>query len=224
MLKAGRTLEDLILLAAVEITGGDLNSDFPAERLVVQVWGHDKEAFGLRTYEKDHPDANKLYTKLDGKKGLIARGLLEKVGERRYRLTRSGLDVAMRATGTPDAAIQTKLERRLQDEVAALINHPEFQSWLRDNSNPSRFRGAGHFWSIAPGTPAETVYKRVTGVDRVLDDAERMLNEIGQDAVASHRGKQLFDRTDIERCREFQRVLKHRFARELQTLDPAHSY
>ena len=43
-------------------------------------------------------------------------------------------------------------------------------------------------------------------------------------AIASQRGKQLFDRTDLDRCREFQRVLKQRFAKELRTLDPEHSY
>ncbi len=224
MPKTGKTLDDLVLVAAKEITDGNLDQDFAAERLLVQVWQHEPDAFGLRGYEKKHPDANKLYTKLDGKKGLVARGLLEKTGERRFRLTRSGLGAALRSEDAPDAAVQAKLARKLQDDVAALINHSEFQDWLRNNTNPSRFRGAGHFWGIAPGTPAETVYRRVNEVDRVLDEAERMLDATGENAIASQRGKQLFDRTDIARCREFQRVLKSRFARELHTLDPKHTY
>ncbi len=80
------------------------------------------------------------------------------------------------------------------------------------------------FWGIAPGTPPETVYKRVRDIDALLNHAERLLNESGEKAIASQRGKQLFDRTDLERFRDFQRVLKERFAKELRTLDPHHSY
>jgi len=222
--KSGQTLDDLVLVAAQEITGGDLKQDFAAEKLLVEVWKHEREAFGLRGYEREHPDANKLYTKLDGKKGLVARGLLEKSGERRFRLTRTGLDTALRSKDSPEPEVQAKLGREVQDAMAALINHPEFQAWLRDPNSPRRFRGAGLFWGIAPGTPPETVYKRVRDIDALLNHAERLLNESGEKAIASQRGKQLFDRTDLERFRDFQRVLKERFAKELRTLDPHHSY
>ncbi len=224
MPKGGKTLEDLVLVAAQEITAGDLTHDFAAERLLVQVWKHEPEAFGLRGYEREHPDANKLYTKLDGKKGLVARGLLEKSGERRFRLTRSGLNAALQSGDSPDPEIQAKLGRKIQDEIAALVSHPEFRDWLRDPSSPSRFRGAGLFWGISPGTPAETVRQRVTDVDRLLEEAEQLLDATGETVIASQRGKQLFDRTDIQRSREFQRVLKTRFARDLRTLDPQHTY
>lgn len=224
MPKTGKTLDDLVLVAAAEISDGDLSRDIPAEQLLVQVWTHEPDAFGLRGYEHKHPDANKLYTKTDGQKGLVARGLLEKSGERRFRLTRAGLDAALRSADAPNPELQAKLGRKLQDEMAALIGHPEFQAWLRDNGSPSRFRGAGLFWGIAPGTPPDTVYRRVHDVDRLLDEAERLLDQMRQDAIASQRGKQLFDRTDIARSREFQRTLKSRFARELHTLDPEHSY
>ena len=41
------------------------------------------------------------------------------------------------------------------------------------------------------------------------------------DAIVSSRGRTFFDRTDIERCLEFQSTLKSRFARDLSMLDPA---
>jgi hypothetical protein len=224
MRRTGKTLDDLVLVAAAEIAGGDMSRDFAAEHLLVQVWKHEPEAFGLRGYEREHPDANKLYTKTDGKKGLVARGLLEKSGERRFRLTRAGLDTALRSEDAPDPTLQAKLSRKLQDDMAALVSHSEFQAWLRDANSPTRFRSAGLFWGIAPGSPAETVYQRVHDVDRLLDEAQRMLEQTGQQAIASQRGKQLFDGTDIERAREFQAALKARFARELRTLDPDHTY
>jgi hypothetical protein len=224
MPRSGKTLDDLVLVAAAEITAGDLSKDIAAEHLLVQVWNHEPEAFGLRGFEQVHPDANKLYTKTDGKKGLVARGLLDKSGERRFRLTRAGLDAALRSEDAPNPELQAKLGRKLHEEMATLVSHPEFLAWLRDPTSPSRFRGAGLFWGIAPGTPADTVYTRVHDIDRLLDEAERLLDATGQTAIASQRGKQLFDRTDILRSREFQQTLKTRFARELHTLDPGHAY
>src|SRR6266850_896235 len=46
--------------------------------------------------------------------------------------------------------------------------HPVFKAWLGDPVKPKYFREAGHFWGIAPGTPARTVRDRILGVDRVL--------------------------------------------------------
>src|SRR5207253_596920 len=117
-----------------------------------------------------------------------ARALLDKSGERRFRLTRAGLDTALRSEEAPDPGLQAKLGRKLHDEMAALVSHPEFQAWLRDSTSPSRFRGAGLFWGIAPGTPADTVYARIHDVDRLLDEAERLLDATGENAIASQRG------------------------------------
>lgn len=69
MPRAGKTLDDLVLVAATEITEGNLDRDFAAERLLVQVWQHEPDAFGLRGYEKEHPDANKLLRSSMERKG-----------------------------------------------------------------------------------------------------------------------------------------------------------
>jgi len=46
------------------------------------------------------------------------------------------------------------------------------------------------------------------------------LDERGVEEIVEQRGRVLFDRKDIERCLEFQRILKHRFERDLKMLDP----
>src|SRR5436853_602443 len=46
----------------------------------------------------------------------------------------------------------------------------------------------------------------------------RYTNELNE--FIEQRGKILFDRKDIERCLEFQSVLKERFRKELRLLDP----
>ena len=46
------------------------------------------------------------------------------------------------------------------------------------------------------------------------------LEDRGVTEAADARGRVLFENKDIERCREFQRTLKDRFAKELAILDP----
>ena len=218
------TMLDKILLAALETAEGDLDRQFTAEDLVVAAWEADELAFGLRGYEGTHPDSNKLYTKTDGRTGLVTRGYLQKVGERTFRLTTRGFAAAVRMKGGAETEHQAKLERFLQRDVAKILDHQEFAEWQRDSSRPAKFRGAGHFWGIAPGTPASVVRTRVQSVDQTLAAAIEELEARGLDAIVSQRGQPLFDSNDIERAMEFQRTLKTRFAKELRILDPGTTY
>lgn len=218
------TLADKLLLAAADLSGGDLHKDFPAENLVVAAWEQDHSAFGLRGHEDRHPDNNKVYTKLDGQSGLVTKGWLVKSGERRLKLSEAGLARAAALTAGRDSGLQGKLERSLQDSVSRIISHPEFRNWLADSSKPERFRGAGHFWGVAPGTPKSTVRSRVNAVDTTLREAMRLLDDRGLTAVLEHRGQVLFERKDLDLASEFQATLKKRFRSDLKVLDPTGDY
>ena len=87
-----------------------------------------------------------------------------------------------------------------------------------DPSKPNRFRDAGAFWGVAPGTPPSVIVKRIRAIDDVLDTAYELLDDAGLEELGSGRGALLFDRTDIDRCREFQSALKERFAKDLRVL------
>jgi hypothetical protein len=100
------------------------------------------------------------------------------------------------------------------------LEHPTFKSWLGDSSRPKYFREAGHFWGIAPGTPAKTVRERVSFVEQTLQAALDVLSKEGVNEVIEQRGKILYELNDIERCLEFQNVLKERFGKDLRLLDP----
>jgi hypothetical protein len=218
------SLADKLLLAAVKVSDAKLDQDFPAESLVVAAWQEDPQAFGLRGHEDHHPDSNKVYTKIDGRSGIVTKGWLAKCGERRLKLTEAGLARAARLTVSRDSDLQGKLERSLQDSVNRIVSHAEFRAWLQDRSKPDRFRGAGHFWGIAPGTPAATVRSRVGAVDATLREALRMLENRGLAEVLEHRGQVLFDRTDVEMALQFQKTLKERFKSDLRILDPSTAY
>lgn len=219
-----RTLNDIVLLAAADLVESDVTKEFTAEDLVVAAWKFEPSSFGLRGHEEEYPDSNKLYTKIDGRSGLVAKGYLEKAGERTLRLTERGLAAAIRLNHHSGGGYEAKLARILQERIQKILDHPVFQEWLGDPSSPKKFRGAGQFWGIAPGTPASVVRTRVAEIDRVLATAQEVVEKKGIGNVVSQRGQTLFDAQDIQRAAEFQAVLKQRFRNELKTMDPSGCY
>jgi hypothetical protein len=222
MPKEQLNLNEKVLLAAKAVSGGNVEKDFTAEDLVVAVWKQDPQAFGLRGHEQNYPDSNKVYTKIDGKSGLVAKGWLAKHGERTLRITMKGLSEIVGLTGDQDAA--GKLDRQTQDRIAKILGHPVFQSWLQDRSQPTKFRDAGYFWGIAPGTPASTVRSRILDVRSTLQSALRSVEERGWDGIVQQRGQALFEIEDIQRALEFQDSLLQRFQSDIRILDPKADY
>jgi hypothetical protein len=219
----GLGLKQHVLLAAVECSSGDIKKKFTMEDLIVCAWRKDKHTWGLRGYEDEFPDSDKLQKEIGrrgvGQPGMVDLGLLQRVGKRIYRLTPAGLAVAntIRPSGTVG---QEKADRQLEQAVKQIIEHPVFKEWLTDPTRPKQFRQAGHFWGIAPGTPPKTVRERISFVEQTLKAARDVLNTRGIDEITEQRGRVLFDRKDIERSLEFQKVLKDKFAKDLKLLDP----
>jgi hypothetical protein len=219
------SLRQQVLLAALDCSGGDPDKTFTLEDLIVGAWKRDRFAWGLRGYEQEHPDGDRLRKEIDSRgaregnpsTGLVASGLLSRVRERIYRLTPAGLTAAAEVVGAkPDA--RGKAERVLADAVDAILSHSVFRAWLKDTNSPKHFRDAGHFWGIAPGTPPKAIQTRILDIDRNLERALSLLDVGGVNEVAARHGKVLFDRTDIERAMNFQATLKERFAKDLATL------
>lgn len=211
------TLNDKVLLTSLFLSEGDIKKSFTAEDIVIKAWNDDKSAFGLRGHENDFPDSNKLFTKLDGKGGLVSKGLLKKVSDRTYNLTEAGLAVALDLKPSNEEE-QIKLDRRLQEAITRIISHQVFKDWLKDHNKPKQFRDAGWFWGIAPGTPPKIVKERLNAVEKTLMIAKDRLNKHGVSQIVEQRGKKLFDRKDIELCLEFINTLEDRFKHELEIL------
>ncbi|HLE61665.1 MAG TPA: hypothetical protein VI750_00935, partial [Pyrinomonadaceae bacterium] len=181
--------------------------------------------------ELEHPDLEKLRKEIDsrgkstGSQSLVNNGFLAKQEGRIYRLTSKGLAAAARLKHARqgkviDETVQTKVGRELHSKIKKILESPVFASWIKNQEQPKLFRDAGYFWGIGPGSPPGTVRKRVNEIDDVLGAAYEFLKDHGVVEIADSRGKILFDRTDLDRCKEFQRALKKRFAKELAILDP----
>jgi hypothetical protein len=219
----GLGLKQQILLAALECSGGDCRKTLTMEQLLVCAWKRDRLAWGLRGYEEEYPDADKIQkeigTRGPGQQGVVDMGWLERVNRRVYRLTPAGLAAAAKLQPL-DPIAREKVDRTLETAVKQILEHFVFKSWLKDPARPKHFREAGHFWGIAPGTPPRTVRERVNFVERTLKAALQVLEHRGAEEIVEQRRKVLFNRSDIERCLEFQTALKQRFAQDLRLLDP----
>ena len=217
----GLGLRDQVLLAALACSGGNCENTFTAEDLLVRAWKNDKPAWGLRGYEQQYPDADKIHKEIDGRglanKGILALGFVERAENRVYRLTASGLAVASRLRPA-DPVARERAGRKLEQEIRQILEHPGFHLWLQNPALPRHFRDAGHFWGIAPGMPPRTVEDRVSFIERTLAAASEFLAGSSLDEVAEHRGRILFQRADIERARQFHDTLKSRFSRDLALL------
>ena len=221
MARKASDLKAQVLLAALDCSNGDLQQIFTFEDLLVRAWQRDPISWGLRGFERDHPDSERIHRELDSRgnasKGLVELGLLERVRSRVYRLTPKGLAAA--SDLRPDDAIfREKVDRSLEGEIRKIIEHPVFSEWLKDPSKPRHFRDAGRFWGIAPGTPPRVIQERIRRVEQTLEAALDTLERKGVQEVGVPRGGLLFDRTDIERCRQCHEALKQRFGADLRVL------
>src|SRR5438876_11760685 len=113
-------LKKQVLLAALDCCDGGLENTFTSEQLLVAAWKRDPASWGLRGYEREHPDSNRIHRELDsrgkGNRGIVGDGFLEKVRPRTYRLTPKGLAAAT-ASGDADPAARERLNRVLEAEV-----------------------------------------------------------------------------------------------------------
>lgn len=214
-------LKRKVLSAALKCSGGDLNKTFSFEELLVQAWSEDPLAWGLRGFERQHPDPERLHREVDsrgrGQEGLVGTGLLEKVQTRIYRLTPKGL-VSASESEPASSDVKEKADRAVEGQIRRILEHPVFVKWLHDPGTPKRFRDAGHFWGVAPGTPPKTVRERIYNVEQTMDAALSLLESRETDQIGRQHGKILYDRRDVERVLEFQETLKQRFAADLRML------
>lgn len=217
----GSDLKEQVLLAALECSNGDVTATFTFEELLIAAWKSNPNAWGMRGFEREHPDPERLHREVDsrgkGQKGLIGLGYLEKVQTRAYRLTPAGLVRASQIKPSDSAALE-KATRTLEGELKKILEHPVFTVWLKEQKPPKSFRDAGHFWGIAPGTPPKVIRERVESVERSLQAASDLLKARGVDKIGEQRGRLLYEEEDVIRALEFQRLLKATFAKDLKLL------
>ncbi len=210
------TLPEKILLAAFHLE--ELGqTPFSAEALIVRAWQQHPRTFGLKGYEEQYPDSNKVLSGVMGEKGLPKRGWLEKVGQKLYSITREGRQVVRRLTveDLPVAAPAPppRLTREQDLLLQAQLASAAWQKQRQGKQSEWTFSEACRFWNVGDRT-GPAVDARLTELLTALTAVERVL---GKGAVTLGNSRTISGPEVGQLC-DVHHQLEQRFGRHLNLL------
>jgi len=209
------TLPEKILLAAHELEEQG-QSSFGAEALIVGAWRQYPRTFGLRGFEEQHPDSNKVLASIMGEKGLARRGWLVKVAQKRYALTREGRQVVRRLLQTedePSAALPVQLPDEHERLLQALLSSTACHKFREGSQQELKFADACRFWDLTESS-GPVLDARLARLRSTLDEAERL---IGFGSATLTNGR-CVSAEDLELLSKVHGFLLERFAPHLTLL------
>lgn len=169
------TLPEKILLAASHLE--DLGqSPFSAEALIVSAWQKYPRTFGLKGFEEQYPDSNKVLSGIMGEKGLPRRGWMAKVGQKLYSLTRDGRQVVrklLQGEDTPPLTSRRSVPQLTREQdllLQGLFASAIYAKHRQGRDTEWTFSEACRFWSIGD--------RLGSAVDARLDEMQKLLTEI----------------------------------------------
>ena len=212
------TLPEKILLAAADLEEMG-QSPFSAEALIVSAWQKYPGAFGLKGYEEQYPDSNKVLAGIMGEKGLPKRGWMAKVGLKLYSLTRDGRQLVRKLQQGEDTPPLTArrsavpLTREQDLLLQGLLASAAYQKVRQGRTAEWTFSEACRFWSIGE-RQGPAVDARLDELQVQLTEIERVLTAGGQ---ALGNGRQVSAQDAGQLC-DLHEQLEQRFSRHLNLL------
>lgn len=211
------TIVDRILIAGAALA--EQHESFSAEDLVVAAWQMWPDQFGLQGHSK-YPDSNRVLTKImGGDSPLRKRGLLEKLGTKRYRLTRSGL-VAAAQLRDRDAGHAThqrlnSLDRELIVVLSRMIRSTALTKFVQHQE--LTFGDVCRLLNISPRSTATQFAARREDAVHAIDHALRVARENNSQVVLPSDGS-VVPEHQLRLLAELMSHLEERFAGELAVI------
>jgi hypothetical protein len=212
------TLPEKILLAAFQLEEMG-QTPFSAEALIVTAWQKYPRTFGLKGYEEQYPDSNKVLAGIMGEKGLPRRGWMSKVGQKLYSLTRDGRQVIRKLQQGEETPPLTA--RRVPDQLTReqdlllqnLLASSAYSKLKQKRQNEWTFSEACRFWGMGERAGA-AVDARLAELQQQLTELERIL---AAGAIALGNGKEVTG-AEVSQLVDLHSQLEHRFGRHLNLL------
>lgn len=214
---ADLTVNQRLLLAAAccEEAG---HVPFTAEALVVAAWKASPKLFGLRGYEAEYPDCNRVFSSIMGERGLARKGWFIKVGQKLYSLSRQGKEEVARIRAGDDsplprrrALMKIQVPKDLEQQLVALFTTTAFRRYEEGMKRETTYRDAARFWGLAENAHGEAVDATLAKVPAAVAAVEQLL--IG-DAVELSNGQSV-NVADLKALGAVHRFLVEQFARNL---------
>ncbi len=210
------SLDKEVLLAAASLEEQS-GSPFTAEDLAIAAWKKFPGSFGMEGHPQ-HPDSNRVYTKLMGKKGLAGRGWLVKVSDKRYQLSEAGRIMAktLGASDSPQVASRALLSRDQKRLLERLMYSKAVEKVQKDAADSLGFHDACSFWDISSRSNASTLQARLSTVEAILDNTAKAILDHGE--VALTQGGRVIGPGDVETLKNTHQMLLTRFKDELDVI------
>ncbi len=211
------TLPEKILLAAFGLEEQG-QSPFTAEALTVAAWRKYPQTFGLKGFEDQHPDSNKILASIMGEKGLARRGWLHKAGQKLYTLTRDGKQAVRRLTQAEAPAVRSdtyvKIARDTDRLLQGLFASTAFEKFRENKQHELKFADACRFWGITENLSGEALDERLDQVELALAESDRL---VGSGSALLSNGQRI-DGEDTGALCSLQGYLRQRFSPHLTLL------
>jgi hypothetical protein len=210
------SLDEEVLLAAAYCDSNSQHT-FTAEELAIEAWRKFPDSFSMEGHA-EYPDSNRVYTKLMGKKGLVGRGWLVKVSEKRYQLSEAGR-ITAKALGDPAVSsigLRAVLSRDQKRILEKLFSSRVFLKLKGGQSEDIGFHDACSFWDISPRSNASILRARLTTVEAIIDIAEKAISEQGE--LSLIQGGSIIGTSEIELLKRAHYTTLNKFQNDLDVI------
>lgn len=213
------TVPEKILLSAFQLEEQG-HSPFSAEALVVAAWQKYPRTFGLKGYDEQYPDSNKVLASIMGEKGLARRGWLTKMGQKLYSLSPEGRRAVRRllAGDEPVESIKSgrpiKLSKDHDKLLQGLFETSAYEKFRERRQQEMTFADACRFWSITENLSGDVLDARLDHVRAALAEIERQVGLSSANLGDGHN----ITAEDLAVFCEMHNQLLQRFSRHLTLL------
>lgn len=218
-MRPGLNIAEKLLIAALDIEKSG-KQEFSAEDLVISAWKKFPDAFGLQGYLDEqgkaiYPDSNRVYAEIMGSKPLRKQGLLQKVGNKIYKLTEAGLSRAKSIANLPSEKFPEKwsLAREKVDQIRRLFDSKAAQKIRSGHIEEVSFFDACGFWRITARSRAKDLWSRFAHIEAILDAGKRALGS--RSVVSSKHGTAPYSEEDLKNLCRLHEILQEKFAEDI---------
>jgi hypothetical protein len=205
---------DEVLIAATKLAKGDPNSEFTEWELTIEVWKTNKNRWGLRGFEEDHPDHKRVMMEIMGGGGLVKERFLDRSRKNRYRVTSAGFARALAIVAPRDVR-----ERNVYvyDDVKEFAFHRVFEAYLRDPDEPKTWLGVASFLNLSRNDP-DLLESQLARIRMSVHTAERFMDEAGRDELRRGDADRTITRERLGLLTKFLSVIEDRFQPQFEAI------